>query len=149
MSVCTFIAAGCELTKKEHPEYETFLEIDTKKGTIYDGDRDDDFALLNFKDVGEYTNLQYGVAIEWNYCTAGRAQQIIEYIKAVLTKCDQVQIWTVWLMEYYEHDERPRYKTREVSAEELQIEDIKEISEVDVWSDCKDRPTYYCLTVRK
>ena len=149
MSVCTFLAADYELPEKEHPEYETFLEIDTKKGTIYDGDRDDDFALLDFEDVNDYTDLQYGVILEWNYCTIGRAQQVIEYIRTALGDCEVVQLWTVWLMDYYEYDERPRYKTREITLAELRAEDIQEISEVDVWGDDKVRPTYYCLSVRR
>lgn len=149
MSVCTFIAAGCELPEKEHPEYELFLEIDTKKGTIYDGDRDDDFALMKFEDVNDYTDLQYGVVLEWNYCTVGRARHIIEYIKTALCDCDVVQMWTVWLMDYYEYDERPRYKIREITLAELSVEDIQEISEADVWGDDKIRPTYYCLSVQR
>lgn len=119
MSVCTFLAADCELPEKMRPSYESRVEIDTKKGTIYDGDRDDDFALLNFDEVENYTELCHGVIIEWNYCTIGRAEQIIKYIEDALTKCDQVQIWTVWLTDYYEYDERPRYKTREISIKEL------------------------------
>lgn len=149
MSVCTFLAADCKLPEKMRPSYECHVEIDTKKGAIYDGNRDDDFALLNFEEVENYTALGHGVIIEWNYCTIGRAEEIIKYIEDALTKCDQVQIWTVWLMDYYEYDERPRYKTREISIKELTAEDIMEIAGANVWGDSNVRPTYYCLTVRK
>lgn len=149
MSVCTFLAADCELSEKEYPEYETFLEIDTKKGTIYDGDRDDDFALLKFEDINDYTDLHYGVVLEWNYYTRGRARQIMEYIKAALNDCEVVQLWTVWLMDYCEYDERPRYKKREITLSELSEDAIREITEADVWGDSKDRPTYYCLSIRR
>lgn len=144
-----FLAADCALQEKEYPEYETFLAIDTKKGIVYDGDRDDDFALLNFEDVNDYTDLQNGVVIEWNYCTIGRARQITEYMRTALGDCEVVQLWKVWLMDYYEYDERPRYKTREITLTELRAEDIQEISEADVWGDDKVRPTDYCLSVRR
>lgn len=149
MSVCTFLAADCELPEKMRPSSEFRVEIDTKKGTIYDGDRDDNFALYNFGDVGNYSDLQHGVIIEWFYCTPGRAKEIIKYIRFALMKCDRVELWTVWLMDYYEYDERPLYKKREISIKELTAEDIMEIAGANVWGDSNVRPTYYCLTVRK
>ena len=147
MSVCTFLAADCKLPEKPRPETGFDIKFNIDTGTVYDGGRDDDYALYNFTDVGGYSDLQYGVMIEWFYCTPGRARKIIEHIKSALTKCDRVEIWTVWLMDYYEYDERPYYKTRTVSLEDLSVEDIKEIAEVNVWEASKERPTYYCLTV--
>lgn len=149
MSVCTFLAANCVLKEKLHPEYDSFIEIDTVKGTIYDGDRDDDYALLKFEDISSYSELSQGVIIEWNYCTPGRARDIIGYIKNVLRECDLVELWNVWLMDYYEYDERPRYRKKEISAEELKPEDIMDISNANVWENSTVRPTYYCLKIRK
>jgi hypothetical protein len=70
-------------------------------------------------------------------------------IKSALAECDRVELWTVWLMDYYEYDERPHYNTRDIALDELNAEDIMDISEVNVWGNSKDRPTYYCLAVRR
>jgi hypothetical protein len=149
MSVCTFIAANCELPEKEYPEEESFIDLDTKTGTVYDGDSDDNYCLFNFDDVGSYSDLSHGVVLEWNYCTAGRAGQIIKYIEAALEKSERVELWTVWLMDYYEYEDRPVIKKQELSFSDLAPETILEFSEKDVWGNNKSRPTYYCLSVRK
>ena len=149
MSVCTFIAADCELPEKEYPEGESFIDLDINAGTVYAGDGDDNFCLFNFDDVESYSDLSHGVVLEWNYCTVGRAEQIIKYIGAALEKSERVELWTVWLMAYYEYEDRPVIKKQELSFSDLTPEAILEFSKRDVWGNSKIRPTYYCLSVRK
>lgn len=149
MSVCTFLAADCPLPEKMQPEDGFCLEIDTRKGTKFDGDRDDNYGLYHFQDVRGYTDLQYGVELQWFYYTPGRAKELIRYIADALRHCDRVELWTVWLMDFYEYEERPYYRTRTVSLRDLTCEDIAEVTEADVWRESKLRPVYDCLRIVK
>ena len=98
MSVCRFIASDMPLTEFS-PSQDYPVEIDVDKGTIYDGGADDNYFLITFSSVKDYTDKNYGVYLEWEY-TDGRAKQIIEYIKTALQKSDSIEFWLVWLMGY-------------------------------------------------
>ena len=86
MSVCTFIASNCPLTEvaleKEYP-----IAINLDNGTIDDGGVDDNYFLLPFHDVSDYTDMKHGVYLEWNY-TDGRAEQILKYMRAALEETE-------------------------------------------------------------
>ena len=90
MSVCKFIAADIPLQEVK-PSKEYPVHIDLDKGTINDGGSDDNFFLLPFLDVQDYTDKKYGVCLEWNY-TDGRAEQILKYIRAALEKIESVEM---------------------------------------------------------
>lgn len=98
--MCKFLAADIPLQEvrplKDYP-----VHIDIDRGIIDDGGADDNFLLLSFSDIGDYTNKKHGVYLEWNY-TDGRAEKIVEYIKENLKKTEEVELWHVWLMDYYE-----------------------------------------------
>ncbi len=151
MSVCTFLAADCELPEKQRPENGFHIDFDLAAGTIFDGDRDDDYGLYPFRDVGSYSDLRHGVEIEWVNCTPGRAKELIRYIKTALKQCDRVELWKVWLGGCYEYDERPYYRTRDLSVQELTAGDIQELAESNVWEKGGKkggkRPVFHCLTV--
>ena len=147
MSVCIFIAADCELQVKLFSSDDHFIEIN--EGTVFDGDKDDEYELYEFRDVASYSELHNGVELLWNYWTPGRAREIIEYIKTALEKCDAVELGKVWLMDYYDYDERPYYQRREISISELTSDDIKSITEADVWGKGEMRPVYYSLRVHR
>lgn len=102
MSVCTFIASNSPLYEVA-PQKEYPLIINVDEGTIYDGGTDDNFSLHTFTDVQSYTAKKYGVYLEWNY-TDGRAEKILAYIKNALEYDTTIEIWHVWLMDYYEYD---------------------------------------------
>ena len=147
MSVCTFLAANYPMPeaapKNEYPRY-----IDVDKGTVFDGDADDNFFLHNFEDVKDYTDKEYGVFLEWAYYTEGRARLIMEYIKDILKNTDSIELWHVWLMDYYEYDERPVKKFKTITFDELTVDDIKEMDNADIWNNPdRNRPSYYCLRV--
>ena len=149
MSICTFFAADYPMPEaapqKEYPRY-----INVDEGTIFDGDADDNFFLHNFEDVKDYTDKEYGVYLEWAYYTKGRARLLLEYIKGILENTESVEIWHVWLMDYYEYDERPIIKSETIVFGELTVDDIKEIDNVDIWNNSdRNRPSYYCLRVTK
>ena len=148
MSACRLIAADIPLPEWRPPQ-EYPLEINIDEGTIYDGGADDNFFLHHFPYAEEYTNKKYGVSLEWNY-TEGRARQIIDYLRAALQKTDAVELWQVWLMDYYEFEERPFIHCQTVAIQDLTPEHIKEIDQAEIWNtpDKKypERPSFYCLT---
>ncbi len=150
MSVCKFIASNSLL-----PEFASSqnypLEINIDNGTINDGGADDNYFLISFENVKDYTNKTYGVYLEWNY-TDGRAKQIIEYIKVALQKADTVEFWHVWLDDY-EFENRPFVHQKTISVSELTTEHIKEIDNAVIWNTpdktYPERPSFYCLTITR
>ncbi len=151
MSVCTFIASNCPL-KEVAPEKEYSIEINLDSGIIDDGGADDNFFLLRFNDVSDYTDMKYGVYLEWDY-TDGRAEQIIKYMRAALEETEQLEFWHVWLMDYYEYEDRPVMHKRNISIGEMTIQDIKEIDSADIWNkpdkQLPNRPSFYRLNITK
>lgn len=124
------------------------LWSDTKliieNGKAFDGDLDDDFALLHMDNVGHYSDKKYGVYIEWNYPTDGRAKKILKYIQKVLKKTDNIEMWCVWLSDY----EPPIIKTTIINAQALEPKHIIELDTSELWNNPdKDVPTYYCLRI--
>lgn len=129
-------------------EPNVILWSDTKliveNGKVFDGDHDDDFALLHMANVGHYSDKKYGVYIEWNYPTDGRAKKILKYIQKVLKKTDNIEIWCVWLSDY----EPPIVKTTTINAQALEPKHIIELDTSELWNNPdKDVPTYYCLRI--
>ena len=151
MSICRFIASDMPLIEFE-PSREYPFHVNIDEGTIYDGGADDNYFLFNFKDVDLYTDKEYGVYLEWDY-TEGRAKQIIEYIKKALEESESVEFWSVWLMDYYEYEDRPYIHRKEISIDELSVEDIKEISDAKIWNNPDkmnpERSSFYCLTITR
>lgn len=151
MSACKFIASDIPLVEFA-PSQKYPLHIDIDSGTIDDGDADDNYFLIPFENVDSYTNKKYGVYLEWNY-TEGRAKQIIEYIKAALQEADVIEFWHVWLMDYYELEDRPFIHRKTISISELTVEHIKEMDNADIWNIpdkmYPDRPSFYCLIITK
>ena len=151
MSICTFIASDFSLTEFA-PSQDYPLDINIDNGTIYDGGADDNFFLISFSSVQDYTDKKYGVYLEWDY-TDGRAKQIIEYIKNALQKTDVIEFWHVWLMDYYEFEDRPFIHRKTISISELTAEHIKEINSAVIWNTpdkrYPERPSFYCLTITR
>lgn len=151
MSVCKFLAADIPLQEvrplKDYP-----VHIDIDRGIIDDGGADDNFLLLSFSDIGDYTNKKHVVYLEWNY-TDGRAEQILEYIKENLKKTEEVELWHVWLMDYYEYEDSPVIHKRTISIEEMTIRDIEEIDSAEIWNkpdkQLPSRPSFYCLVITR
>ena len=149
MSVCKFIAADVPLQEvRPSKDYPVHIDIDNR--TIDDGGTDDNFFLFPFKDVRDYTNKKHGVCLEWNY-TEGRAELILDYIKENLKKTEEIELWHVWLMDYYEYEESPVIKKRTISISEMTIQDIKELDNAEIWNHPDKhlpvRPSFYCIKV--
>ena len=152
MSVCTFLAADIPLkTVSPLQEYPVNFNID--EGTVYDGDADDNFFLYPFADVTDYSKKSYAVQLEWNYYTEGRAKKIVGYIKEVLLITDELELWHAWMPVYEEYEDSPIIKKKEIAIAELTVELIKEWDELEIWNhpdkNYPDRPSFYCLTIRR
>lgn len=151
MSVCTFIAADTPL-QEVAPSKDYPVHIDIDNGIIDDGGADDNFFLFSFRDVQDYTDKKYGVYLEWYY-TDGRAEQILKYIRAALEKTESVELWHVWLMDYYEYEDSPVIKKRTISIGEMTIQDIKEMDSADIWNkpdkQLPNRPSFYKLLIMR
>lgn len=146
MSACIFFAADFNLPEKERPDG-SILEIDFERGMVSDGNADDDYGLYAFTDFDGHTELPYAVSLVWSGFTPGRAEHLIEYIRAALEHCDRIELWHVWLTGFCEYDERPYRKTMTVPICDLTIDDIKTVCEFDVWPSDKARPTDVCLVI--
>jgi len=151
MSVCLFIASDASLDEFT-PSQDYPLHIDINTGTVNDGGADDNYFLTSFENVTDYTDKNYGVTLEWNY-TDGRAKQIIEYIRTVLHKTDVDEFWNVWLMDYFEFEDRPFIHRKIISIEELTSAHIKELDSAVIWNTpdkmYPERPSFYCLTITR
>lgn len=149
MSVWKMIASIYPLPEAR-PEEEYPLEINIDKGTIFDGEADDNFMLYPFLDnANEHTDMKYGTTLEWAYYTEGRALKIMEIIKSVLQHTESVEFWNFWLGDLDEN-ERPIIKTATIPLAELSPQDIREWDIQEVWNSPSrygDRPTFYCLRI--
>lgn len=148
MSVCTFLASDHPLLPvKPSKAYPLAVNVDT--GEIFDGGADDNFFLHPFLSVKTYTDKPYGVWLEWNY-TEGRAKQLLSYIEEALDHSETVEFWHVWLMDYWEFEDRPVLHKYIASISELTAEDIKQLDVAEIWNNQeKDRPSFSCLTITK
>ncbi len=145
MSVCTFIASDHPLPACS-PSRDYPLEINIDNGTVYDGGADDNFFLHSFWDVQRYSHKKHGVWLEWNY-TQGRAGRLIKYIADALRYTDSVELWHVWLTDYYEYEDSPVIHSRTVSIQDLTEKDIKELDSAEIWNTpdkaYPNRPSFY------
>lgn len=151
MSVCTFLASDSPLLEVA-PSQDYPLHINVDDGMIYDGGADDNYFLYKFRDVSDYTDKKYGVCLEWIY-TDGRAEQILEYIRAALEESELVELWHVWLGDYYEYEDSPVINKRTIPINEMTIQDIRELDNADIWNSpdkyIPSRPSFYCLKITK
>ena len=152
MSVCTFISSDFPLTEVS-PVQDYPFEINLDNGTMYDGGADDNYFLHFFQDVQNYTDKKNGVCLEWNYFTEGRAKQIIKYMKNALQDTASIELWHVWLTDYYEFEDKPVIHRQTVSIDELTTKHIKEIDDAEIWNIpdkmYPSRPSFYCLEIKR
>ncbi len=62
-----------------------------------------------------------------------------------------IEIWHVWLTDYYEYNESPVIQKCAVSFSDVSIDDIKEIDNAEIWNtpDRRNplRLSFYCLVI--
>jgi len=151
MSSCTFLASEHPLpTARPSREYPLEINIDT--GVVSDGGADDNFFLLPFEDVQTYTDKPYGVALQWHY-TPGRAETLLKHIENALQHADTIELWHIWLLGYWEWEERPVIHNRTISFSELTAQHIRDLDESPIWNTPDKqfplRPSFYRLTIMR
>ena len=151
MSICTFIASDAPLSEFA-PSAEYTVMIDIDRGIVDDGGASDNYVLRRFDSVSDYTDMSYAVCLEWKY-TEDRACRIVEYIKTALRDTDCVELWHVWLMDYYEFEDRPYIHRKHIPIGQLTAEHIREIDNAAIWNTpdkmYPQRPSFYCLTITR
>lgn len=151
MSVCTFIASDHPLPiwrpLRDYP-----LEIKLDLGTVYDSGADDNFFLHPFDDVQSYSHKKHGVWLEWN-CTEGRGKQIANCIKKAPEHTDSIELWQVWLTDYYEYEDIPVIHNSNISINVLTESHIKEPDSAEIRNTpdktYPNRPSFYRLTIKR
>ena len=127
MSVCTFLASDYLL-----PEV--------------------DYFLYSFRDVRDYTDKSYGVYLEWD-CTDEEANELLKYIKEGLKKDKVIELWHVWLGDYYEYEDSPVIHKKVRSVKELTIQEIQELACAEIFNYpdkyIPSRPSFYCLKITR
>ena len=127
MSVCTFLASNYMLPKV-------------------------DYFLYPFTDVQDYTDKTYGVYLEWD-CTDEEANELLKYIKEGLKKDKSIELWLVWLGDYYEYEDSPVIHKKVCSIKELTVQDIKELANAEIFNHpdkyIPSRPSFYCLRISR
>ena len=68
-------------------------------------------------------------------------------MKETLEKTESIELWHVWLMDYYEYEDSPVIKKRTISISEMTIQDIKELDNAEIWNSpdkqIPSRPSFY------
>ncbi len=151
MSACIFVASNFPL-EEHHPSKDFPILINMQKGTFSDGDADDNFFLEAFKDVDVFTDKAHAVCLQWHY-TDGRAKRLVEYLKNAVEQSGIVELWHVWLDDYYEFETRPFVCKKTLPIDNLTIAHIKEINQAPIWNSpdkqYPQRPSFYCLEMTK
>lgn len=121
---------------------DTELALDTDTGTMANANFDDDFAILRLSEAANdiYTEKKYRCYIEWTVCTAGRSQEVLDYIRAQLACIDEIELWNIWMG----HEGKPRIKKHTTPMDQLTPNDIMELEGTDIFS---EPPTQYCLVI--
>ena len=127
MRVCVFIAANCPLPEIKPSRHDP-LYINPDNNTVYDDGADDSFPLLPFHSV--YCEKIWGI-FELPLYTDGREKQILAYIKTMFRQTESVELWNVWLLGYWEYDDRPYIHRKTVPIDDLTIADIKKINHTE------------------
>ena len=119
------------------------ITIDTEYNTIYDGDLDDDFAILELDDTTEdiFTRKRYRVFIEWNY-SRGRAEKVISYIQDHLEQADEIELWQAWLGSGAD----TRVVKYPIRLEDLTPEVLEKIDSIMARGEAPDQ---YCFVISK
>ena len=151
MSYCTYLAANSSLPLKKWPDKDYPLEVNinpkTNTQTVFDGDADDNFALLPIGTDDAYSGKTTAVALCWNYYTEGRAKQVVEYIETALKECECVELWRVWLLGNNE-EIVPSIQLNTISINELTTDMIREIDDYDVFDGVYNpHPVFRCLRI--
>lgn len=150
MSYGFFIAADMPLEEVENP-YHKWLSLNQAHeiGAVIDPDAADNFSLRDMSDVRCYSELSYGVYVDWDGSLESISQGLIEYIRKLLLETSCVEIWHVWW-----GDCADKVQSKTLSIQELMPCHIVELKESPIFDpkfkktyDGDDFLTFYCLKI--
>ena len=151
MSVLTYIASDSPLKEMRNPHIKLLsvnqaLEMGIKVHefmlqALYDRDKTDVILWIDDdKNFGEisirpfckgdmfdniYTEKRFCAHLEWKY-TEDRAVKLIKYIKSHLIDAGQLELWNIWLGEWFDGSEL-KVKKYYIPIEQLGISDLEKI----------------------
>lgn len=97
-----------------------------------DGGPDGDFEVIPIEKTGEmHTQKQFCASLEGEWYAHGCVDQVIEYIKEQLAHVAEVEIWHIWMGDYYP----PQIKKVKLYADELDARVLREIEGLDLWQE--------------
>ena len=77
----------------------------------------------------------------------------IKLFTSCFEKTELVEMWHVWLMDYYEYEDSPVIKKKFISIEKMTIQDIHELVIADIWNspdrNISSRPSFYCMVITR
>jgi hypothetical protein len=108
------------------------------------------YKIITVVAIGILLLLTYGV---WqNRRSTPKKMSYTEFLQEI-QKSDVIEFWHVWLMDYYEFEDRPFIHRKAISVYELTTEHIKEIDHAVIWNTpdkmYPERPSFYCLTITR
>ena len=145
MSVCTFLASDVPLEGWRPSQDDPF-------SVNLDGGEDDCFFSYPFSEVRTYTSKPFGVVLSWNGSERS-ARKIMEYIKMAIQKADSIELWHVWLTDYYEFEDRPFLHQKVLAFSQLSPAHLQALEDAEIWNtpdkQYPNRPSFYCLTITR
>lgn len=133
MSVCTFLASNLPLPRVERVEAE-------------------DVGLFPLRLPPRPCEMPYAAEVEAadNFHAAA---QLLEQIRAALALSETVELWRVWLMDYWEFENRPYMHTSVCRFRDLTEEQIIALDRAETWNkpdkNNPERPSFYRLIVTR
>ena len=134
MSVCTFFASDLLLSR-----------VDRSEGGA--------FGIFPLNLVPAPCERLFAAELEAPELNLEDAERILIYIKNLLNHAESVELWRVWLMDYWEFEERPYLHTSVRSFCDLTPEELIALNEAEVWNKpdkaYPQRPSFYRLIVTR
>lgn len=120
-----------------------------ENGKIFNPEAADNFSLRDMSAVRCYSDLSYGVYVDWDSSLESISEGLIEYIRKLLLETSCVEIWHVWW-----GDCSDKVESKTLSIQELKPCHIVELKESPIF-DPKFKTTYdgdyfltfYCLKI--
>ena len=134
MSMLTYIASDAVLKEaavREEPDYSHALW-------------DDGFCIVPLEGAVDdvWTEKKYTAALEWDY-SEQRARYVIDYLREVLERTDEAEVWHIWMG----FGERAIVRTRHLTVDTIAPADLQWLDTRSVWETADGIPVQYCLVV--
>ena len=134
MSVCTFFASDLLLPR-----------VDRREGG--------EFGIFPLRLAPAPCERPFAAELEAPELSIESAERILFYIQNLLKSAESVELWRVWLMDYWEFEDRPYMHTSVCRFRDLTEEQIIALDRAEVWNkpdkNNPERPSFYRLIVTR